>query len=79
LGEDGNAGNYGESKKYGVSFTVYTTVMKNYYSEFFLSVPKKTIMNKIYIKNKAEILFYLNVTANFLLVAQTFSFWYLEM
>jgi len=62
LGEDGNAGNY-ESEKYGVSATVCTTVMKNDYSEF-LSVPKKTIMNKMCIKNKAEVFFYLNVTAN---------------
>jgi len=30
----------------------------------FLSVPDKTIMNKMCIKNKAEVSFYLNVTAN---------------
>jgi hypothetical protein len=63
LGEDGNAGNYEESKNYGVSVTVCTTVMKNDYS-VFLSVPNKTVMNKMCIKNKAEVLFYLNVTAN---------------
>jgi hypothetical protein len=36
LGEDGNAGNYEKSKKYGVSATVCTAVMKNDYSEFFI-------------------------------------------
>ena len=30
----------------------------------FLSVPKKTIINKMCIKSKAEVFFYLNVTAN---------------
>jgi len=30
----------------------------------FLSVPNKIIMNKMCIKNKAEVIFYLNVTAN---------------
>jgi uncharacterized protein YmfQ (DUF2313 family) len=56
LGEDGNARNYKESKKYGVSATtVCTTVMKNDYS-VFVSVPNKTVTNKMCIKN--------NVTAN---------------
>jgi hypothetical protein len=30
----------------------------------FLSVPDETIMNKMCFKNKAEVFFYLNVTAN---------------
>ena len=30
----------------------------------FLSVPNKTIMNKMCIKNTAEVFFYINVTAN---------------
>ena len=63
MGEDGNAGNYEESKKYGISATVCTTVMKNDYSEFFYLF-QKTIMNKMCIKNKAQVFFYLNVTAN---------------
>jgi len=47
---------------------------------FFLSVPNKTIMNKICIKNKAEVFFYtLMSLLTFLLVARIFSFWYLEM
>jgi hypothetical protein len=41
LGIDGNAGNHEESKKYGVSATVWTTVMKNDYSEFFYLFQKK--------------------------------------
>jgi len=41
MGEDGNAGNYEESKKYGISATVCTTVMKNDYSEFFYLFQKK--------------------------------------
>jgi len=61
LGEDGNAGDY-EGKKYVVSATVCTNVMKNDYSEFFMF--QKTVMNKMCIKNKAEIFFYLNATAN---------------
>jgi hypothetical protein len=44
-----------------------------------LSVPKKTIMNKTCIKNKAEVFFYLNVTANLSSGGTDFSFWYLEM
>jgi len=63
LDEDGNAGNYEENKKYGVSATVCTTVMKNDYSEFFIC-SKETIINKTCIKNKAEVFFYLNLTAN---------------
>ena len=63
MGEDGNAGNYEESKKCGVSAKVCTNVMKNDYSEFFIC-SKKTIMNKMCIKKKAEVFFYLNVTAN---------------
>jgi len=39
------------------------TVMKNEYSEF-LSAPDKTVMNKMCIKNKAEVFIYHNVTAN---------------
>ena len=39
------------------------TVMKNEYSEF-LSVPDKTIKNKMCIKNKEEVFFYHNVIAN---------------
>jgi hypothetical protein len=64
LGEDGNAGNYDKSKKYGVSATVRTAVMKNEYSEFFFYLFQKTTMNKMCIQNKAEVFFYLNVTAN---------------
>jgi len=30
----------------------------------FLSVPDKTILNKMCIKNKKEVFFYVNVTAN---------------
>jgi hypothetical protein len=63
LGENGNAGNHEESKKYGVSARVCTTVMKNDNSEFFYLF-QKIIMNKMCIKNKAEFFFYLNVTAN---------------
>jgi hypothetical protein len=37
--------------------------MKNEYSEF-LSVPNKTVKNKVCIKNNAVVFFYLNVTAN---------------
>jgi hypothetical protein len=37
--------------------------MKNDYS-LFLSVPNKTAMNKMCIKNKAEVFFYHNVTDN---------------
>jgi len=37
--------------------------MKNDYSEFFYLF-QKTIMNKMCIKNKAQVFFYLNVTAN---------------
>ena len=36
MDEDANAGNYEGSKKYGVSATVCTNVMKNDYSEFFI-------------------------------------------
>ena len=63
MDEDGNAGNYEESKKYGISATVCTTVMKSDYSEFFMC-SKKTVMNKTCNKNKAEVFFYLNITAN---------------
>jgi len=52
--------------------------MKNDYSEF-LSVRNKTIMSKIYIKNKTEFFFTLMSLLTFLLAARTFSFWYLEM
>jgi hypothetical protein len=47
----------------------------------FLSVPNKTILNKMCIKNEAEVFFFLTLMSllNFLLVARTFSFWYLEM
>jgi hypothetical protein len=38
--------------------------MNNKYSAFFLSVPDKTIINKMCIKNKTEVFFYLNVTPN---------------
>jgi hypothetical protein len=38
--------------------------MSDKYSEFFLSAPDKTIMNKMYIKNKTEDFFYLKVTPN---------------
>jgi hypothetical protein len=38
----------------------------------FLSVPDKTIMNKMCIKNKAEVFFYLNVTANLFFVGMDF-------
>ena len=38
--------------------------MKNEYSEF-LSVPDKTIKNKMCIKNNAEVFFYHNVITNF--------------
>jgi len=55
LGEDGNPGNY-ESKKYGVLAKARTNVKKNKYSDF-LSVPNKTMMNKMCIKNKAEAFF----------------------
>ena len=41
LDEDGNAGNYEECKKNGVSATVCTTVMKSDYSEFFICFRKK--------------------------------------
>ena len=78
MGEDGNARNYEESKKYGVSDTVCTTVMKNDYSEF-LSVPNKIIMNKICIKIRKKSSFTLMSLPTFLLVARTFSFWYLEI
>jgi hypothetical protein len=37
--------------------------MKNDYSDF-LSVPNKTIMNKMFIKIMVEVFFYLNDTAN---------------
>jgi len=36
-------------------------------------------MSKMCIKNKAEFFFILMSLLNFLLVARTFSFWYLEM
>jgi hypothetical protein len=36
-------------------------------------------MNKMCIKNKAEVFFTLMSLLTFLLVARTFSFWYLEM
>ena len=38
------------------------TVRKNEYSEFLKYVPDRTIMNKMCIKNEAEVFFYLNVT-----------------
>ena len=37
--------------------------MKNDYSEFFIC-SQKTIINEMCIKSKAEVFFYLNVTAN---------------
>jgi hypothetical protein len=73
LGEDGNAGNYEESKKYGVSATVRTAVMKNDYSEF-LSIPDKTIMNKMSIKIMKNFSFTLMSLLTFLPVARPFSF-----
>ena len=78
LGEDGNDGNYEESKKYGVLATVCTTVMKNDYSDFF-NVPNKTIMSKMCIKLRQKFSFTLMSLLTFRLVARTFSFWYLEM
>jgi hypothetical protein len=53
--------------------------MKNDYSEFFLSFPDKTIMNKMCIKIRHKFSFTLMFLLTFLLVAATFSFWYLEM